>query len=180
MATVLGMMEDCLYTSFYEPDPVKRKAALDSWIEETALALQAAVTEEIKALVEYASGWAEEGGVLGLEAKLRSKQGSYSLVMNINLRPLGPREPYKGWYFPAVPKPVQPTVPGPGRPNSGQGYTSDEGDDYNEGGRTPNDDRSDSMNPNNPSRQASEDNRSDQLNPNNPAYDSSRGGGKGR
>ena len=38
------------------------------------------------------------------------------------------------------------------------------------GGRTPNDDRSDSKNPNNPANQASEDNRSDQLNPNNPEY----------
>ena len=38
------------------------------------------------------------------------------------------------------------------------------------GGRTPNDDRSDSMNPNNPAYQASLDNRSDQLNPNNPEY----------
>jgi hypothetical protein len=38
------------------------------------------------------------------------------------------------------------------------------------GGRSPNDDRSDSMNPNNPAYQASEDNRSDQMNPNNPEY----------
>lgn len=38
------------------------------------------------------------------------------------------------------------------------------------GGRSPNDDRSDSMNPNNPAYQESQDNRSDQLNPNNPEY----------
>ena len=37
-------------------------------------------------------------------------------------------------------------------------------------GRSSNDDRSDSMNPNNPSYQASTDNRSDQLNPNNAEY----------
>ena len=37
-------------------------------------------------------------------------------------------------------------------------------------GRSSNDDRSDSMNPNNPAYQASMDNRSDQLNPNNPEY----------
>lgn len=37
-------------------------------------------------------------------------------------------------------------------------------------GRSSNDDKSDSMNPNNPSYQASTDNRSDQLNPNNPEY----------
>ncbi len=53
-------------------------------------------------------------------------------------------------------------------------------DDWDEGGerddRSPNDDRSDSMNPNNEAYQAAMDNRSDQMNPNNPAYDSSRGG----
>jgi len=44
--------------------------------------------------------------------------------------------------------------------------------------RTPNNDRSDSMNPNNPAEQAAADNRSNQMNPNNPAYHSSRGGGR--
>ena len=34
-----------------------------------------------------------------------------------------------------------------------------------------NDNRSNSMNPNNPAYQASQDNRSDQLNPNNPEYE---------
>ena len=43
-----------------------------------------------------------------------------------------------------------------------------------DGGRSSNDDRSDSMNPNNDSYQASMDNRSDQMNPNNDAYGSSR------
>ena len=54
---------------------------------------------------------------------------------------------------------------------------TDEDDDYSDsdGGRSPNDDRSDSMNPNNDAYQASMDNRSDQMNPNNDAYWSSRG-----
>lgn len=43
-------------------------------------------------------------------------------------------------------------------------------------GRTSNDDRSDSMNPNNDAYQDSMDNHSDQLNPNNSAYATSRGG----
>ena len=37
-------------------------------------------------------------------------------------------------------------------------------------GRTPNDDRSDSMNPNNDAYDYGQDNRSNQLNPNNDAY----------
>lgn len=36
--------------------------------------------------------------------------------------------------------------------------------------RTPNDDRSDSMNPNNDAYEDSQDNRADQLNPNNERY----------
>ena len=39
-------------------------------------------------------------------------------------------------------------------------------------GRSSNDDRSYSMNPNNPAYQASEENRADQLNPNDPEFKS--------
>jgi ubiquitin len=52
----------------------------------------------------------------------------------------------------------------------------DDGGYHEDAGRSPNDDRSDSMNPDNDAYQASMDNRSDQMNPNNPAYHSSRGG----
>lgn len=69
--------------------------------------------------------------------------------------------------------------------SSPQGHhvdTVDEDGDYNDAdsGRSPNDDRSDSMNPNNDAYQASMDNRSDQMNPNNDAYWSSHGHGGGR
>ena len=48
---------------------------------------------------------------------------------------------------------------------------NDDSWDYDEDyGRFPNDDRSDSLNPNNPAYQASLDNRSNQLNPNNSRY----------
>lgn len=64
--------------------------------------------------------------------------------------------------------------------SSSQGHhtdTADEDDDYSDadGGRSPNDDRSDSMNPNNDDYHAAMDNHSDQMNPNNDAYWSSRG-----
>ena len=42
------------------------------------------------------------------------------------------------------------------------------------GGRSPNDQRSDALNPNNPASKAAADNRSDQLNPTSPAYRASR------
>lgn len=43
------------------------------------------------------------------------------------------------------------------------------------GNRNPNDDRSDSKNPNNPAYEASQDNRADQLNPDHETYHASRG-----
>jgi hypothetical protein len=43
--------------------------------------------------------------------------------------------------------------------------------------RTPNDDRSDSMNPNNDAYDASMDNHANQLNPNNEAYQGSKSAG---
>ena len=53
--------------------------------------------------------------------------------------------------------------------------TGDADWDYDDGGgRSPNDDRSDSMNTNSDAYEASADNRSDQMNPNNDAYWSSR------
>ena len=47
----------------------------------------------------------------------------------------------------------------------------------NEMSRTPNDDRSDSMNPNNDAYDASIDNHANQLNPNNDAYQGSNSAG---
>ena len=54
----------------------------------------------------------------------------------------------------------------------------DDGNHDRAGGRSPNDDRADSMNPNNPAHQAATDNHSNQLNPNSPAYHTSRGHGR--
>ncbi len=45
------------------------------------------------------------------------------------------------------------------------------------GGRSPNDQRSDALNPNNPASKAGADNRANQLNPDTPVYQSSRGKG---
>lgn len=42
-------------------------------------------------------------------------------------------------------------------------------------GRTPNDQRSDAKNPNNPAHKAAGDNKSNQGNPNNPAHSSGKG-----
>jgi len=46
--------------------------------------------------------------------------------------------------------------------------------------RASNNQRSNSLNPNNPAYCQGQNNRANQLNPNNPAYRSSRSGGKGK
>jgi len=192
MVTVLGKEGDNLYTAFYEPDSKKRKKALDKWVKKTTPAVQKAVAEELKSLVEFVTQdrWSDEGWKRG-EAKLRRIQPDYHLVMDIKLRKLTGRElmscrgelpasaskkeekvqgkQSKKGELPALAFKKEEKVQGK------QSRAEDDDDDYMESGRSPNDDRSDSMNPNNDAYQASMDNRSDQMNPNNPAYGSSRG-----
>lgn len=191
MVTVLGKEGDNFYTAFYEPDHKKRKKALEKWVKKTTPAVQKAVAEELKSLVEFImeSRWTDEGWKAG-EEKLRRIQPDYHLVMDIKLRSLGGRERkiYKG-ELPASAFQKEETPQskqGKGglpdsalkkqeEPQSKQSKVEDDDDDYEDDGRSPNDDRADSMNPNNDAYQASMDNRSDQMNPNNPSYHSSRG-----
>ena len=172
MTTVLGKEGDNLYTAFYEPDTKKRKKALDKWVKKTTPAVQKAVAEELKSLVEFVTQdrWTDEGWKRG-EAKLRRIQPDYHLVMDIKLCSLNKREPhsFKGELPASAFKKTEQSQ------SNERGEVADEDDDYVEEGRSPNDDRSDSMNSNNDAYQASMDNRSDQMNPNNSAYWSSRG-----
>jgi len=201
MTIVLGKEGDNFYTAFYEPDHKKRKKALDKWVKKTTPAVQKAVAEELKSIVEFVmeNRWTDEGWKAG-EEKLRRIQPDYHLVMDIKLRSLSRREReiYKGDLPASAFKKQEKLQSKQGKvedkdddyseggrsPNddrkeekaqSKQGKVEDEDNDYSEGGRSPNDDRSDSMNPNNDAYQESMDNRSDQMNPNNDAYWSSRG-----
>ena len=172
MTTILGKEGDNFYTAFYELDHKKRKKALDKWVKKTTPAVQKAVAEELKSLVEFVmeNRWTDEGWKAG-EEKLRRIQPDCHLIMDIKLRSLSGRElkNYKGELPASAFKEQE-------KPQDGQSKVADEDeDDDDEGGRSPNDDRSDSMNPNNDSYQAAMDNRSDQMNPNNDAYWSSRG-----
>lgn len=192
MTTVLGKEGDNFYTAFYEPDHKKRKKALEKWVKKTTPAVQKAVAEELQSVVDFVMDgrWTDEGWKRG-EEKLRRIQPDYHLIMDIKLRSLWGRERknYKG-ELPASAfkkdekvhgkqstKGKLPTlaVKKEGNPLSKLSGVEEDDDDHGKGGRSPNDDRSDSMNPNNDDYQASMDNRSDQMNPNNPAYWSSRG-----
>jgi len=170
MTTVLGKEGDSFYTAFYEPDHKKRKKALEKWVRKTTPAVQKAVAEELQSVVDFVMNgrWTDEGWKRG-EEKLRRIQPDYHLIMDIKLRSLWGRERknYKGKLPASALKKEE-------KPQSKQSRVDDD-DDYEDGGRSSNDDRSDSMNPNNDAYQASMDNRSDQMNPNNDAYWSSRG-----
>lgn len=180
MATVMGNIGNGFYSAFHEPDAARRREALQAWVRSATPAIQAAVEGELTAFVEWVTEgrWAEDGWRRG-EEKLRRIQNDYPLVMDIRLRRLGPREKHIGQMPDRVeynpPPPMSSPVRGaPARPAVANSSPDDGGDD-GDGGRGPNDDRSDSMNPNNDDYQASMDNRSDQMNPNNDAYWSSRG-----
>ncbi len=183
MATVFGNQGNDFYTAFYEPDPVKRRAALDEWIKIATPAIQAAVSDELKAFVEWVTQnrWSEAGWKAGNE-KLHRIQNDYPLVMDIKCRKLAAGEQYKGElpkpvYYKPAPAVTAPVIQDTNRVSPAGRRPEDYGDDddYDDGGRSSNDDRSDSMNPNNDAHQAAMDNHSNQMNPNNDAYWSSRG-----
>lgn len=188
MTTVLGNIGNGFYSAFYEPDAAKRREALGAWAKSATPGIQAAVEKELAAFVEWVTDgrWSEDGWKLG-EEKLHRIQNDYPLVMDIKLRKLGSNEKYLGQlpdrveYLPPPPI-TAPVRVAPTEPVVASSTPNDDGDDdlggdddRGEGGRSPNDDRSDSMNPNNDDYQAAMDNHSDQMNPNNDAYWSSRG-----
>lgn len=180
MTTLMGNIGNDFYAAFYEPDATKRREALQDWVKSATPEIQAVVEDELTAFVEWITEgrWTEDGWKRG-EEKLRRIQNDYPLILDIRLRKLGSREKYIG-QMPDRVEYKQPTpVIAPRRElsNSIPASNDDDGgnDDYDDGGRSPNDDRSDSMNPNNDAYQASMDNHSNQMNPNNDAYWSSRG-----
>ena len=182
MTTVMGNIGNDFYTAFYEPDVAKRREALQAWVKSATPGIQAAVEGELKAYIEWVTEgrWTDDGWKRG-EEKLHRIQNEYPLVMDIRLRKVSPRENYLGQLPDRVeyqqPPPIgAPVRETPAKSGTANNQTDDDGDDdYEDGGRSPNDDRSDSMNPNNDDYQSSMDNRSDQMNPNNDAYWSSRG-----
>jgi len=181
MATVTGNLSNGFYSAFYEPDATKRREALNRWVKSATPVIQAAVSDELEAfIISITQGrWIGEGWKEGNE-KLHRIQNDYPLVMDISLRRLGSEEKYIGKLPDRVehkpPTPVKSSVVETTSKTTTTNIVSDDdGEDDDNGGRSPNDDRSDSMNPNNDDYQASTDNHSDQMNPNNDAYWSSRG-----
>ncbi len=143
-------------------DEVKRHQALDEWKGKVIPALQAAVPEQIEKYIEWSNSilnhpdlWSEDSWYLTLNMKLELRR-------KLPQEPLPVQQETEASYDEGG----HPLGGGNGSPVSSS--------------PSPNDQRSDVMNPNNPSHHAASDNRSNQMNPNNPAYWSSHGGRGGR
>lgn len=97
MATVFGKEERDFLSAYLIPDSVRRQAALEKWIESTSPVIQAAVSEELRALVESITEnrWTEEGWRAGAR-KLRQIQNEYHIVLDIKFRRLASNEKYTG------------------------------------------------------------------------------------
>jgi|GEM_PF-920739 len=180
-----------MYDALCEPDADKRSTAIETWINRASEKIAPYIREELAAYIAWImKGRETEEGWKRGERKWRSIQPQYHLVMDIKLRTVGLKEQSQL----NIVDPLEAIVPGPDRNTrntllkestvremarqktaGSEGKSWDDGDYDGESDRSPNDDRSDSMNPNNDTYQAAMDNHANQMNPNNDAYWSSRG-----
>jgi hypothetical protein len=203
MSSIFENLSDSFYAAFFEPDSDKRRMAIDLWIESAIPALQSAVENEIRIYFEslLKDTWTTEGWksrakkFSGTYLSSRDKKlfiDTYKLSLGIKLENpdkraqnliIGPLtsetrtdtlNAIQNINFLINPEEKKKENPENTQPLN---KINQECDDYDNevNEQSPNDDRSDSMNPNNDSHQAAMDNHSNQMNPNNDAYWSSRG-----
>ncbi|MFC1952599.1 hypothetical protein ACFLWR_00515 [Chloroflexota bacterium] len=204
MTTVFESISDGFYTAFFKPDPEERREAIDTWIKESTPIIQSAVENDLRSYLEalLAGTWEEKGWKARAEKFYGRKVpmgkrdelpfiDAYKLSLNLAILKISPSKDIvvnpmisevrekTNEAIEVAKTAIAKLEPPPPKEEKYQDKQSrvenDDDDDYEDGGHSPNDDRSDSMNPNNDDYQASMDNRSDQMNPNNDAYWSSRG-----
>jgi len=198
MPTVFENLSDGFYTSFFEPDPEKRRTAIEFWIKSAVPVLQAAIEDDLRLYLEWVlkDTWSSEGWksratkFSGEYQRNKSKSlfiDTYRLYLDISLRPHDKK--YKDVIIGALTPeirantlsmvkyamPVDVLKEKKKDILEVKSSMEEDDDDAAEDKHSSNDDRSDSMNPNNDSYEAAMDNHSDQMNPNNDAYWSSRG-----
>jgi len=205
MPTVFESISDGFYTAFFEPDADKRQNKIKAWIKESTPIIQSAVENDLKTYLDklLEGTWEEKGWEaraekyygrsvrigkrdelpfidaykLSLDVKIRQRALRTDIVAD-TLTPEVRAKTNEAIEFVKKVSPELKTAQSLEAKTASSVRTAnddDDADEYEDEGHSPNDDRSDSMNPNNDSYQASMDNRSDQMNPNNDAYWSSRG-----
>jgi len=165
IAIELGTLGDGILRALLEDDPEKRHEAMMAWKDSVLGVIQAALPDALSAYAQTSlDDWGKVNDAYRREALTNdlAQRRSYSFVTYLRTEARNP----------APPSGVAAAVPVAGQVEGGNSES------YSEPSRSPNDNRSDSMNPNNPAYQAAMDNRSNQMNPNNPAYHSSHGGGR--
>jgi hypothetical protein len=196
MPTVFDTLSERFFTAYCEPDVKKRRKALGKWLDSAAPVMQKAIKKDLRGYLDQIleTRWTKDGWQTGMK-KFQRIVDIYRLVMNVQITdtthmkylrivdPASPAEKAK------TKRLMETTISGFEEANTEKVAVSknpihhedsedDDGGNGSGGGRSPNDDRSDAMNPNNPAYHAAADNRSNQMNPNNPAYHSSRGHGR--
>ncbi len=203
MPTVFESISDGFYTAFFEPDPKKREEKIEVWIKESIPVIQSAVESDLRAYLEGILGdtWTEkqwktraekyygrsvrmgkrdelpfiDAYKLSLDVKIRQRALRTDIVTNTLTPEVRAKTNGAIEFVKKVLSDLETVRSLEVETGSSVRTANDDDDEYEDEGRSPNDDRSDSMNSNNDSHQASMDNRSDQMNPNNDAYWSSRG-----
>lgn len=199
MPTVFDGLSEKFYTAYFESNNKKRKKSIDKWINSSVPVIQKAIKADLRSHLEQIleTRWTNEGWQSGVKKFIRIME-NYRLVMNIQITDTKHMK-YVRTVDPVSPDDRMKTLRRAESALSGfdeaeaakvsdehqktgvSGFSEIDDDDGLSGdksGHSPNDQRSDAMNPNNPAYQASADNRSNQMNPNNPSYHSSRGHGR--
>ena len=206
MATMFETLSDGLYSALFQAEPEKRRVTIEAWIQSAVPVLSSAIEEELRSYLDSVleTRWSAEGWQSGVR-KWRGIMDRYRLIMDIGLRPQERAETFRvrGSVSPethdqtlrladqavaqvesavaaklAVER--EETARAAGVASSRAEAGSDEGDSSGDRrmGPSPNDQRSNVMNPSNPAYRTASNNRSNQMNPNNPAHRASRGGGR--
>ena len=198
MPTIFDSLSEDFYRAYFEPDTKKRKKTIDKWIKDSAKEIEKEVESDLRSYLEQIleTRWTAKGWESGVKKFIRIMD-NYKLVMNLQITDTKNMK-YTRTVSPVQPKERDKTIQQAEKllskmndaevakniikkqKSAENQHTEDDGWDDDEArvgsGRSPNDQRSDVMNPNNDEYKAAADNRSNQMNPNNPAYHSSRSG----
>ena len=169
MAVPIELAEG-LVSSLCVEEPEKRDSALDSWRSESRDSLISLFEEELDAYLDHLRERMLRPGSVETQRR-RAEQTLYEFVVTVKATYARDEDGNAVRRHPAAAASPSELSSRAERAN----YEGAEDDWDGDSGRSPNDDRSDSMNPNNDAYEAAMDNRSDQMNPNNDAYWSSRG-----
>lgn len=182
MPTVFDTLSERFYAAYFESDARERRKAMEKWIDSSVPVMQKAIGTDLRSYLEQIleTRWTTEGWQSGVK-KFLQRMESYKLVMNIQITDTKHMK-YARTVDPVSPddrastlRLVEATLSGFDDAEAAKRYikrkkavvsrspgssgSDDEGSMGGKSGPSPNDQRSDVMNPNNSSHQAGADSR---------------------